>query len=149
MPSKSPQPTPTDPIYTQRALATVEAFLQASGCPIDTKNPWLYLKNSLQKLSTPNNTPATPNENEILKKLSAIEKQLSAPAAALPKPLSYADHARLAPLQSVHEKPVPSRALKEMTVKVIDHPLPNQTSERLVESINTARLSKADKVLAA
>jgi hypothetical protein len=149
MPSKSPQLTPTDTIITQRALATVEAFLQASGCPIDTKNAWLYLKNSLQKLSTPNNTPATPTEKEILKKLSAIEKQLSALAAALPKPLSYADHTRLAPLQSIHEKLVLSRALKEMAVKVIDNPLPNQTSEKLVESINNARSSKAGEVLAA
>jgi hypothetical protein len=74
------------------------------------------LRNSFQKLSTPNNAPATPTENEILKKLSAIEKQLFTPAAALPKPLSYADRARLAPLQSVYEKLVPSRALKEMTV---------------------------------
>jgi hypothetical protein len=68
-----------------------------------------------------------------LKSLTAIEKKLSTPTAVLPKPSTYADHARLAPSQSVYEKPVPGRALKEVTVKVIGDPQPPQTSERLVE----------------
>jgi hypothetical protein len=44
---------------------------------------------------------------------------------------------------------VPSRALKEVLVKVIDQAKPSQTSGRLVESINAARSSRAGKVLAA
>jgi hypothetical protein len=44
---------------------------------------------------------------------------------------------------------VPSRALKEVLVKVVEDPKPSQASERLVESINATRSSKAGKVLAA
>jgi hypothetical protein len=61
----------------------------------------------------------------------------------------YADFARLAPPNSAHERPVPGRALKEVIVKVIGDPKPNQTSERLVQSINAACSSMAGKVLAA
>jgi hypothetical protein len=67
----------------------------------------------------------------------------------LPKTSTYADHARLALFQSVHEKPVPGIALKEVMVKVIGDPKPSQTSERLVESINAAHASKSGKVLVA
>jgi hypothetical protein len=63
--------------------------------------------------------------------------------------MSYADQACLALPQNVYEKPVPNRALKKMTVKVIDDPKPNKTSKRLAESINPARSSKAGNVLAA
>lgn len=124
----SPENTSTNSIQTQRAIATVEAFLQASSCPEHTKNAWLTLKKAIQELSTTKSTSVTPAQDKILRKLSAIEWKLSAPTAALPRPMSYADQARLAPPQNVHEKPVPSRALKEMTVKVIDDPKPNQTS---------------------
>jgi hypothetical protein len=44
---------------------------------------------------------------------------------------------------------VPSKALKEVLVKVVDDPKPSQTSGRLVESINTAYSSKAGEMLAA
>jgi hypothetical protein len=84
-----------------------------------------------------------------MKRLSAIENKLSAPTAMLLKPSTYADHARLAPSQIVHEEPFPGRALNEVTVKVIVDPKPSQTSERLVKSINAARSSKAGKVIAA
>jgi hypothetical protein len=77
----STEPTPPDPIQTQRALATVQAILQASNCPQYTRDAWLYLKKRLLELST---TPATSVHNEILKRLSAIEKKLSAPAALTP-----------------------------------------------------------------
>jgi hypothetical protein len=49
----------------------------------------------------------------------------------------------------VYEKLVPSRALKEVTVKVMNDPKPCQTSERLVDSINAARSTTLGKVLAA
>ncbi len=55
---------------------------------------------------------------------------------------SYADLARLAPYQGAHEKPVPTRALKEVTVKVIEDPKPSQTSEQLVESLDAVRSSR-------
>ncbi len=64
MPSTSPEPTSLDPIHTEKALATVEAFLQASNCPEYTENAWLYLKKGILELST---TPATPAHDEILK----------------------------------------------------------------------------------
>jgi hypothetical protein len=99
----SPEPTPNNPIYTKRALLTMDAFLQASGCPEYTKNAWLYLKKAINELSTTPSTPITSARNEILKRLSAIEKKLSALTAMLPKPSTYADHARLALSQSVHE----------------------------------------------
>ncbi len=44
---------------------------------------------------------------------------------------------------------MPSRALKQVLVKVVDDPKPSQTSGRLVESLNAAGWSKAGKVLAA
>ncbi len=44
---------------------------------------------------------------------------------------------------------MPSRALKQVLVKVADDFKPSKTSERLVESINAARSSKASNVLAA
>jgi hypothetical protein len=84
-----------------------------------------------------------------MKRLSAIEKKLSALTAMLPIPSTYADHTRLAPSQSDHEKPVPGRALNEVTVKDIGDPKPPQMSERLVKSMDAAHSSKANKVLAA
>ncbi len=112
MPSPSPEPGSTNPIHTQRALTTVEAFLQASSYPEYTKTTWLYQKKCLQELTrTPNTTPPRAHD-KILKRLTAIEKKLSTPTAMLHKPSTYAYHARLAPSQSLYEKPVPGRALK-------------------------------------
>ncbi len=145
----SSQPTPTNPVLTQRVLATVEAFLQASGCPEHIKNAWLYLKKTIQELSTTQSPSATSAHDEILKRLSAIEKKLSTSPAVLPKPPTYADLACLALPIIAHEKTVPCSALKEVTVKIMGDPKPSQTSESLVESINAARSSKAGKVLRA
>ncbi len=86
MSSPPPRPNPTDPIHTQRAILTEEGFLQAADCPVHTKNAWLYLKKALNELSTSPRTPPTSAEDEILKRLSAIEKKLSASTAMLPKP---------------------------------------------------------------
>ncbi len=44
---------------------------------------------------------------------------------------------------------MPSKALKEVLVKVVEDPKPSQTSRRLVESINAARSNRVGKVLAA
>ncbi len=104
MSSPPPGHTPTDLIHTQRAILTVEGFLQAADCPVHTKNAWLYLKKALNELSTSPSTPTTSAQDEIQKRLSAIEKKLSAPTAMLPKPSTYTDHACLAPLPSVPEK---------------------------------------------
>ncbi len=92
--------------------------------------------------------PPTSAQEEIHKGLSAIKKQLFALSAPLLKTPFLPDQARKAAPQGAHEKPVPGRALKEVTVKVIDDPKPSQTSERLVESINASHSSKAGKVLA-
>jgi hypothetical protein len=146
MPFPSPEPGSTNSIYTQRAFATVEAFLQASNCPEYTITAWLYPKKYLQELIRTHSTPA---HNEILKRLSAIEKKLSALTANLPKPSTNADHDRLALSLITYEKPVPGQALKEVTVMVIGDPKPSQTSKRLVESMNAAHSSMAGKVLAA
>ncbi len=127
----------------------MEASLQASYCPEYTKNAWLYLKNSLQRLSTTQSTPPASAQEDIPKELYAIKKSISARSAPLLQAPSYADQAQKAGPQGTQEKPVPSRALKEVTVKVIEDQKPSQTSERLVESINAAGLSKADKILAA
>jgi hypothetical protein len=129
-------------------MATVEAFLQASNCPEFTKNAWLFLKKNLLELSITQNTRTTTTEDKILKKLSNIEKKISAPPAFPQKPSTYADSARLALTHSTLEKPVPSRALKEVLVKVVNDAKLSQTSGRLVKSINAARSSKAGKVLA-
>jgi hypothetical protein len=77
-------------------MLTVESFLQAADCPVHTRNAWLYLKKTLNELSTTPSTPTTSAQDEILKRLSAIEKKLSAPTAMLPRPSKYADHAHLA-----------------------------------------------------
>ncbi len=69
------------------------------------------------------------------------------PLVHLPKPLTYTDSACLALAYSTQEKPVPSRALKTVLVKVVKKPKPSHTSRRLVESINAACSSKAGKVL--
>ncbi len=127
----------------------MEAFLQASNCPEYTKNAWLYLKNSLQKLSNTQSTPPTSAPVEIIKELSAIRKSISALSGPLLQAPSYADQTRKAVPKGAHEKPVPGRAFKEVTSKVIEDPKPSQTSERLVESINAVRSCKASKVLAA
>jgi hypothetical protein len=74
MPSPSPEHTSPDPIHTQKALATIKAFLQAGNCPEYTKNAWLYLKKGLLELS---NTSVTLAHDEILKRLSAMKKKLS------------------------------------------------------------------------
>ncbi len=100
----------------------MEAFLKASCCPGYTKNAWLNLKKAINELSTTPRTPTTLAQDEILKRLSAIEKKLSAPTAMLLKLPTFADRARLGLSQSVLEKPVPGRALKEVTVTVIDDP---------------------------
>jgi hypothetical protein len=101
-------------------LATVEAFLQASNCLEFTKNAWLFLNKSLLELSIAQNTSTTTVQDKILKQLSAIKKKLYVPLAILPKPLTYSDSARLALTHSTHEKLVPSRALKEVLLKVIE-----------------------------
>jgi hypothetical protein len=111
-------------------VATVEEILQANNFPEYTKNELLYLKKGIIELST---TPATPAHDEILKRLSAVEKKLSAPASLPPKPLTYADSACLAMHLRTQDKYVPSRALKEVLVKVIGDPKLTQTSGRLVE----------------
>jgi hypothetical protein len=149
MSSTSPKPTPTNAIYIQRALLTVDGFLQAARCPGHPRNAWLYLKKAINELSTTSSTSTTFAQDEIQKRLSAIEKKLSASTAMLLKPFTYADHARLALSQVVHKKPVPGKALKEVTVKVIPNSKPSQTSETLVESINAVHSSKAGKVIAA
>jgi hypothetical protein len=84
-----------------------------------------------------------------LKRLSAIEKKLSAPAALTPKPLTYANTARLAMPLSTQDKPVLSKAVKEVWVKVIGDPKPTQTCGGLVDLITAARSSRSGKVLAA
>jgi hypothetical protein len=112
---------------------TAEGFLQAVYCPVLRRNAWLYLTKALNELSITPSTPATSVKDDILKRLSAIEKKLSALAAMLPKPSTYTDQALFATSQSVVEKPVSCRALKEVTVTVIRDPKPSQTSERLTE----------------
>jgi hypothetical protein len=143
------KPTLTDPVQTQRALATVDELLHRNSCPDHTKNAWLYLKNALQKLSTTQSTSPTSAQEEILKGVSAIEKCFSALSAPLLKAPSYADQACKAAPQGAHGKPVSSRAPKEVIVKVIEDSKPPQTSGRLVEYINAMHSSKAVKVLAA
>jgi hypothetical protein len=123
--SHSPEPTVNDPIYTKRARLTVEAFLQGSSCPEYIKNAWLYLKKAINELSTTPRTPITSTQDEILKRLAAIEEKLSALTAMLPKQSTYTDNARIAPSQSVYMKPFPGRALKAVTVKVIGDPKPS------------------------
>jgi hypothetical protein len=130
-------------------MATVEAFLQASNCPEFTKNAWLFLKKNLLELSITQNTRTSTTEDKILKKLSDIEKKISAPPAFPQKPSTHANTARLALTHSAQRKPVPSGALNEVLVKVVDDTKPSQTSGKLVESINAAHSSKAGKVLAA
>jgi hypothetical protein len=149
MPSQSPELTLTDPIQIQRASATNQAFLQLSSCPDHTKNAWLYIKNALQNLGATISTHMTLALDKISKQLTVLEKKIAAQPAALLKPSTYADHARLSPSQVFHEKPVLSRALREVTVKVVDDSKPIQTSGRLVESINAVRSTKANKVVAA
>jgi hypothetical protein len=148
MTSPSPEPASTDPVYTKRALATVEAFLQASNSPEYTRNVWLYLKKCLQELSRTQSTPTPPANYEILKRLIAIEKKLSDPQVYQQKPATYVDSTCLAPPQGAHEKQVPSRALKGVTVRVIVEAKPSETSEKLVESINAVCSSKSGKDLA-
>jgi hypothetical protein len=109
----------TNPVHTQRVLATGEEFLQRSNCSDYTKNAWLYLKNALQKLSTTQSTLHTSAQEEILEGLSATEKRISALSALLLKAPLYADQACQAAPQGAHKKPVPGRALKEVTVEVI------------------------------
>jgi hypothetical protein len=104
---------------------------------------------AINELSTTPSTSITNAQDEILKRLSAPEKKLSAPTAMQPKLSAYADCALLAPSQSALEKALPGRALNEVTVTVGDSLKLSQTSERLVESVNAAHFSKAGKVPAA
>jgi hypothetical protein len=83
MPSKSPEPPPSDPVHTKRALVTVEAFLQASGCPNYTKNACVYLKNGLEKLGAPQSPSA------ILSKIKFFKNCLLLRNSFLPLPLHY------------------------------------------------------------
>jgi hypothetical protein len=82
-------------------MATDEVLLQASNCPEFTKNAWLFLKKNLLELSITENTRTTTTEDKILKKLSDIEKKISAPPAFPQKPSTYADSARLALTHSI------------------------------------------------
>jgi hypothetical protein len=107
------------------------------------------LKNSLQKLSTTQNTCPTSAQEEISKGPSAIEKRLSALSALLLKAASNADQTCKAAPRGTHEKPVLGRALEEVTLEVIEDPKPSHATERLVKTINAAHSSKASKVLAA
>ncbi len=91
-------------------------------------------------------TSSAPEKN--LKRLHAIEKMLSAPPALSPRPTTYADSVRLATSLDTQEKPVPSRAIKKVLIKVIGERNHTQTIGRPVKSINAAR-SRAGKVLAA
>jgi ABC-type anion transport system duplicated permease subunit len=111
----------------------MEAFLQASGCSEYTKNAWLFLKRAINKLSTTFSTSTTSAQDEIRKIMSATKMKLSVQTALLPKLSTYADHACLARSQSVHEKHLSGRALKEMMVKVLRELKLFQTRERLVE----------------
>jgi hypothetical protein len=95
MPSQSPEPTLTDLIQIQRASATVPAFLQHSSCPDHTNNAWLYIKNALQNLGTTKSTHTTLALDKISKQLAILKKKIAAQPAALLKPSTYANHARL------------------------------------------------------
>ncbi len=103
MASPSPEPTSTNYIDTQRVQATMEAFLQASNCSEYTKNAWLYLKKSLQKLSTTQSNPPSvpPNRKRSISVLSTLLLQASL----------YADQACKSEPQGAHDKSVPGRAL--------------------------------------
>jgi hypothetical protein len=139
--SPSLDPISDDLINTQRALLTMEAFFQASGCSELTKNAWLYLKKAIYELSTTLSIPTSSAKHKILEKLSAIEKKPTAPTALLLKSSTYADSARPALCQIAIEKPVSDRALKKVMIKVIDNTKPSQSSEQLVELIDTACFS--------
>jgi hypothetical protein len=80
--------------------------------------------------------------------LSDSEKKVSALPALLLRPSTYAGSTCHALAYSTPKKPVPSRVLKEVFVKVIDDPKPSQTSGRQVKPINAACSSKAGKMLA-
>ncbi len=78
-----------------------------------------------------------------------MKKEIATQPATPLEAWTYADHVCLSPSQVSNEKPVPSRALREEMVKVVDDPKLSQTGGRLVESINAARSTKAGKVVAA
>jgi hypothetical protein len=149
MASPTPERVATDAIHKGRAIATVEAFLQAANCPQHTKNAWLYLKKKLEEEKTTKGMMPNTAQDEILKRLISIEKRLLGSPLTPQKLPSYADSARHATPATVQEKPAPGRALKEATVHVLSDPKPSQTSKRLVEFINAARSNKSGKVLAA
>jgi hypothetical protein len=80
--------------------------------------------------------------------LTLIEKRyLAAQVAA--KPTSYTDAARQSPPvpQAPPEKFLPSRVLREVTMQPLAEPMPNLTSEHVVEAINKARASLPKKLL--
>ncbi len=106
-------------------------------------------KNALQNLGTTKSTHMTLALDKISKQLTVLEEKSATQPATLLKPSTNANDACLSPSQVFHEKPDPSRALREVIVKVVDNPKPSKTSEQLVESINAARSTKAGKVVAA
>jgi hypothetical protein len=49
--STTPDRLATDAIHRGRAVATVEAFLQAVYCPKHPKNAWLFLKKEVEDVN--------------------------------------------------------------------------------------------------
>jgi hypothetical protein len=82
-----------------------------------------------------------------LKKLLYSKKKVFAPLALPLKPPTYNNSAHLALAHSTQKLSLLGRVLKNVLVKVFEDLKPNQNSERLVESINTASFSEAGKVL--
>jgi hypothetical protein len=78
MPTITSELTLYDPVHVQRAMATVNKNPQRTSCPEYTRNVWLYLKYTLQKQSTSQNTSLTTTQDNILKTQSAIENCLPA-----------------------------------------------------------------------
>jgi hypothetical protein len=73
------------------------------------------------ELSSSQCTPAHLAHEKILKRLAAIEKKLSVLSALLLKQLIYAYFADFAMLHGSRKKPITSKVLKDVTVKVIDN----------------------------
>ncbi len=79
MASPSHEPTSTDSIHTQKALATAANSLQTNNCREYAKNAWLYLKKELLVLSTTQSTVTTSALYKFVKRHSDINKKLLAP----------------------------------------------------------------------
>jgi hypothetical protein len=107
------------------------------------------LKKGTQELCTTQSPSATSAHNEILKRLFAIVRGLFTPLAVFHKPSKYSNHACQALSCITHDKTVPSSAPNEVTVKIMGNPKPSYTSEKLVESIDAVRSSKASRMLRA